>query len=227
MYCPSHSIDMDRQLRMTYELDHIFILSDVNAPSADKLVDAGITEGEPNIHRGQGTTNRRFFFNNSMIEYIWIHDEDEASNAQTKPTYLLSRWQGRASTSPFGICFRPTSDEQMPPFPAWDYTPKYLPDGMSIQIANTVNQLEEPFLFFAATAYSADKEVTHPAGMGNITAVEVTHPHRNSRSQSIDAIQHIITFTTGDKHLLTITFDDHQQGKTLNFQPDLPLIIRY
>ncbi len=212
---------------MTYELDHIFILSNVNAPSADKLLDAGIIEGAPNIHHGQGTTNRRFFFNNSMIECIWVHDADEANNERTKPTYLLPRWQGRKNTSPFGICLRPTSDEQSPPFPSWDYTPQYLPDGISIQIANTVNQLEEPFLFFAAGAQSSDSSVKHPAGMENITSVEVTHPHTDLESPSIDAIQHLITFTTGDNHLLTVTFDDHRQGKTLNLQPEIPLIIHY
>ena len=212
---------------MTYELDHLFILTDVNASSADKLVDAGIIEGAPNIHHGQGTTNRRFFFNNSMIECIWVHDETEAKSEQTKQTHLFPRWQGRASTSPFGICFHPTSDEQSPPFPSWDYVPQYMPDGITIQIADTVNQLEEPFLFFSAQARSSDNKVKHPAGMENITAVQVTHPYTNIDSPSIDAIQHLITFTTGDTHLLTVTFDDHRQGKTLNLQPDLPLIIHY
>jgi len=212
---------------MTYELDHIFILSNVNAPSANKLIDAGIIEGAPNIHHGQGTTNRRFFFNNSMIECIWVHDEDESSNEQTKPTYLLPRWQGRANTSPFGICFRPTSDEQSPPFPSWDYTPQYLPDGISIQIANTVNQLGEPFLFFASWIKAPENNFIHPAGMENITGVQVTHPHTDLDSPSIKAIQHLITFTIGDAHLLTVTFDNHRQGKTLDFQPYLPLIIHY
>jgi len=212
---------------MTYQLDHIFILSDPNAPSADKLVEAGITEGAPNIHRGQGTTNRRFFFNNSMIECIWVHDADEATNERTKPTYLLPRWQGRASTSPFGICFRPTSDEPPPPFPSWDYTPQYLPEGHAIQIANTVSQLEEPFLFFASWIKASDNKVAHQAGMENITSVQVTHPYKGLTSASIDAIQHLVTFQTGDIHLLTVTFDDHRQGKILNFQPDLPLIIYY
>ena len=212
---------------MTYELDHIFILSDVNAPSADKLVDAGITEGAPNIHHGQGTTNRRFFFNNSMIECIWVHDEDEVSNEKTKPTHLLPRWQGRKNTSPFGICFRPTSDEPNPPFPSWDYTPQYLPDRMSIQIANTISQLKEPFLFFFAQARSSDSKVKHPAGMENITSVQVTHPYANLSSPSIDVIQHLVTFTRGEAHQLTLTFDDHRQDKTLNLQPSLPLIIHY
>lgn len=212
---------------MTYELDHIFILSDPNAPSANKLVDAGITEGAPNIHHGQGTSNRRFFFNNIMIECLWIHDEAETNSEQTKPTHLLPRWQGRFNTSPFGICFRPLSDEPTPLFPSWDYNPQYLPQGQSIQIANTVNQLEVPFLFYASWIKAPDNKIAHPAGMENITSVQVTHPHIELTSPSLDAIQHLVTFQTGKSHLLTVTFDNHRQGKILDCQPNLPLIIYF
>jgi hypothetical protein len=102
-----------------------------------------------------------------------------------------------------------------------------MPDGITIQIADSVNQLEEPFLFFSAQARSSDNKIKHQAGMKNITAVEVTHPYTDLDSPSINAIQHLVTFTTGDSHLLTVTFDDHKQSKTLNLQPDLPLIIHY
>ncbi len=213
---------------MTYEIDHIFILADPHAPSADKLVQAGITEGASNIHQGQGTTNRRFFFNNNMIEFLWVHDEAEAISDPTLPTQLLPRWQERSkSASPFGICFRPTADEVNPPFPSWDYTPQYLPEGYTIQIANTVNQLEEPFLFFANWIKAPTQKVRHEAGLENITAVDITHPYADLSSPSIDAIQHLVTFITGDSHRLTITFDNHRQGKILDLQPNLPIIIQY
>jgi hypothetical protein len=34
-----------------------------------------LTEGTPNIHPGQGTANRRFFFRNAMLELLWVNDE--------------------------------------------------------------------------------------------------------------------------------------------------------
>ena len=213
---------------MTYEIDHLMIMTDVGAPAANQLVEAGITEGAPNTHPGQGTTNRRFFFNNGMLEFIWVHDEDEATNNLTKPTYLLPRWQGRGkSASPFGVCFRPTSLELPAPFPSWDYKPEYLPEGMSMQIADTVNQIQEPFLFFASRLKAPDQKIEHSAGMENITSVHIIHPYPNLSSPSIGAIQQLVSFEAGNTHLLTVTFDDHNQGKTLDFQPDLPLIIHF
>ena len=47
---------------VVYEVDHVFVWVDVGAPAADQLVSFGLTEGDPNVHPGQGTANRRFFF---------------------------------------------------------------------------------------------------------------------------------------------------------------------
>ncbi|MGA9266227.1 MAG: hypothetical protein WBV79_07185, partial [Rhodomicrobium sp.] len=55
-------------LIMGYEIDHIFVLTDMDAPSAGALLRLGLTEGPPNRHPGQGTANRRFFFDNAMLE---------------------------------------------------------------------------------------------------------------------------------------------------------------
>lgn len=214
---------------MTYELDHIFILSDVDAPTADKLVEAGIKEGRPNTHTGQGTTNRRFYFDNAMIEFLWVHDVNEAGSAFTNPTYLLPRWQGRmTSASPFGICFRPTvSNGFQAPFPIWHYKPQYLPKGQSIQIAQSVDQITEPFLFYSSWVKTDELPNRHPVGMKNISHVAVTHPYSDLSSPTMDAISHLITFEVGETHLLTVTFDGGIQSKTLDFQPDLPLVFHF
>ncbi len=50
-----------------FELDHILIFTDIGAPAADRLIELGLTEGAPNMHPGQGTANRRFFFHNAML----------------------------------------------------------------------------------------------------------------------------------------------------------------
>ncbi len=56
---------------MAFELDHLFIMTDINAPVADRLISSGLTEGRSNIHPGQGTANRCFFFHNAMLELLW------------------------------------------------------------------------------------------------------------------------------------------------------------
>ena len=45
-----------------FELDHIFVLCEPGAPEADELLAAGFVEGQGYVHRGQGTANRVFFF---------------------------------------------------------------------------------------------------------------------------------------------------------------------
>jgi hypothetical protein len=54
---------------MRYEIDHIFVLTDVGAPDAAVLVHLGLTEGRSNRHAGQGTANRRFFFDKQCLNW--------------------------------------------------------------------------------------------------------------------------------------------------------------
>jgi Glyoxalase-like domain len=66
---------------MALELDHLFIFTSVGAREVEQLLKFGLTEGEPNTHPGQGTACRRFFFHNAYLEFLWVHDEQEATNA--------------------------------------------------------------------------------------------------------------------------------------------------
>jgi hypothetical protein len=77
---------------MPVELDHVFICVSQGAPEADYLTHFGLIEGAANVHPGQGTANRRFFFRNAMLELLWVENPDEARNAQTAPTMLWERW---------------------------------------------------------------------------------------------------------------------------------------
>jgi hypothetical protein len=89
------------------ELDHIFICTDKNAPAADVLVDFGLVEGSSNVHPGQGTANRRFFFHNFMLELLWGENIEEMTSETTKPMRLYEKYILRGSEiSPFGLGFR-------------------------------------------------------------------------------------------------------------------------
>ncbi len=101
------------------EIDHIFIRVKRGAPEAKALRQFGLTEGSPNTHTGQGTANRRFFFDNAFIELLWLEDAEAASSDLTRPTLLLERLTpGADEVSPFGLCFRPSGREaKSAPFP--------------------------------------------------------------------------------------------------------------
>lgn len=133
---------------MTLCVDHIFVCTSVGAPEAQALQDAGFVEGSRNIHPGQGTANRRFFFKHGFLELLWVHDEAEATSSLTGPTRLWERWSQRAGrANPFGICFSPQSEgDHRLPFSSWAYEPVYLPKGKRIYFAQGT-ALSEPELF--------------------------------------------------------------------------------
>jgi hypothetical protein len=130
-------------------VDHAFIGCTTGAPEADALLRLGFVEGSPNTHPGQGTANRRFFFENFMLELVWVSDPAEAQSERTRRTRLWERCQGRdGRINPFGIIFRSTSTPPAPaPFATWSYTPVYLPRGFAMQIAEGTT-LNEPGLFY-------------------------------------------------------------------------------
>ena len=101
-----------------YEIDHVLIFSSTGAPEAERLIAFGLTEGSPNRHSGQGTANRRFFFDNAMLELLWVENPEEAQSEGICRLGLWERWSRRgAGACPFGICYRPASEPGIaPPF---------------------------------------------------------------------------------------------------------------
>lgn len=133
---------------MTLHLDHVFICTSVEAPEAEALLDAGLVEGSSNIHPGQGTANRKFFFENAFLELLWVRDEREARSALTTPTRLWERWTERGgNANPFGICLSSSQGAaSLLPFSSWTYRPRYLPEERYILFADGA-PLSEPELF--------------------------------------------------------------------------------
>jgi hypothetical protein len=64
---------------MTLKLDHVFILVEPEARVADRLLKQGFREGPSNTHPGQGTANRRFYFANGMLKFLWVRDTPGSS----------------------------------------------------------------------------------------------------------------------------------------------------
>jgi hypothetical protein len=107
---------------MSFELDHLFIFCAEGAPEGDALVRLGLAEGAGNVHPGQGTANRRFFFRNAYLELLWVSDPAEARSPRSLPTRLYERWEKRGRlASPFGLVFRPAAGTppEPPPFATW------------------------------------------------------------------------------------------------------------
>jgi hypothetical protein len=217
------------------ELDHALVWVSPGAPEAERLVAFGLTEGSPNVHAGQGTANRRFFFRNAMLELIWVHDETEAQGEPAARLGLRARGRHRETgASPFGLCLR-RPPAAPPPFETWPYRPAYLPAGLAIDVATTSPVPREPLVFLAATRRpdaeppSARKPLVHAAGVREVTAVRLDVPGIEPLSATLRAVEAagIATFPRGGEHRLELAFDGERQGRAEDFRPHLPLVFRW
>jgi len=223
---------------MTVELDHLFIATQPAAPGLDTLLHIGLIEGSRNVHPGQGTANRRIFFHNAMLEFLWLRDAHEAQGEPIRRTGLYERLAGQDNATPFGICLRQTVSDAPLPFDTWPYCPPYLPPGMSIPMATNSRIIHEPLLFCIPfggrpDAYPADRcePIDHPVGWREITAVRVTvsagpEPAERDLSEPLRALQEVegITVQTGPRHLLEIQFDGGRRKQRMDCTPALPLV---
>ncbi|MBJ7539298.1 VOC family protein [Marinomonas transparens] len=213
------------------ELDHLFIA--VQHPKqADVFEQLGFTEASANQHLGQGTANRRFFFNNAFIEFLYLTNKDEACSELTTPTLLFERLTSDATNvSPFGICFRPSQAQEKLSFTAWDYHPSYLPANYSVQISYA--PISEPMWFYLAFSKRPDQTpeeraqpLLHSCGVKNLTHTKlICSSITSDAAQQANALQEL-SLKQGDTPLLELTFDHNQQNKTLDCRPTLPLIIK-
>ena len=218
---------------MTFEIDHIFVCTAEGAPEANRLIALGLTEGEPNTHPGQGTSNRRFFFRNAMFELIWVHDEDEARSSATRRTRLFERWRRRAEDAcPFGVCFRPSVDTAGPPFAGWKYAPAYLPPSLAIHIGNNSETLAEPMLFHMTFGSRPDKvpestrqPLEHRIGFREITRLRWIRPGHISMSPEVAAVfsSESLSVASGPSHALEIGFDHESKGNAVTLAPEMPV----
>jgi hypothetical protein len=223
---------------MSFEFDHLFILTDVGAIAADQLVACGLVEGSANVHLGQGTANRRFFFENAMLELLWVHDGAEAQSERIRETHLWQRWvQRNAGICPLGICLRSTdpADDRIA-FPHWDFRPPYLPDTLSIAVGNNSDILMEPMVFQTPFGKRPDQlppekrqPLVHPIGWRVITRVTVVSPFRDRPSPAWQAVldTQAIELKFGAQYCVELGFDGETQGQQLDFQSALPLVLSW
>ena len=221
---------------MSIELDHVFVCTAVGAPEAEALTMAGFTEGAANVHPGQGTACRRFFFHNAYLELFWVHDEVEAQAAEVAPTRLWERWRTRASgrTCPFGIGVRPTGNAAIP-FATWSYRPMYLPDGEGIPIATNGDALHEPMLFVIPSGRRPDaappadmQPLRHENGVREVTRLALDGaPEQPSEALAAVAGLGLVELRAASQPCLVLGFDDEAAGQVVDLSPTLPLVLRW
>lgn len=213
-------------------MDHAFIGCRAGAAEGDALLRLGFVEGSSNTHPGQGTANRRFYFDNFMLELVWVADPNEARNESTRRTRLWERCEGQDSqVSPFGIIFRSTgAPPAPPPFATWPYTPIYLPPGLAMQVAEGTT-LYEPELFYLpflrGPTAQRNEPVLHAQPIRRICGLSVAVRARSALSAASRCAERhgLVSYFEGPQPLLEILFEG-PDGMRVDLRPELPLVFR-
>jgi hypothetical protein len=207
-------------------LDHVFLAVSRGGPEVEALGAAGFTEGQPNVHRGQGTACRRFFFGNAYLEFAWLEDRAEAYSPTVSPTGLGERLGGSRGVSHVGVCLRLSPDLPHPPVATWDYRPSYLPPGLSIRVAGNSVRPEEPLLFFLPPGLG--REVSPPGhrnGARAISRIALVLPSAIQPSPELEwlAQSGLLHVERGEMESLQVEVDGGVQGGRLSLLGGSPL----
>ncbi len=211
---------------MSLSLDHFFIITSPGAPQAKLLSNIGLVEGSSNDHPGQGTANRRFFLANSTIELIYLRDINEAQNGPGQQLHFAER-SDNTSASPFGLVARAEQGATQMPFEGWRYYPDYFSKDWFFQIGQNSNTLEEPLCICMPLQLPRPKRQTENLDW-YLTKISISVP----TTQPSSILQHVtqcsdISLELNRPHQLELTFNNACQGKTVNLQSELPMVIHW
>jgi len=219
-------------------LDHVFILTEVGAPTAEKLLSVGMTEGPGRVHKGQGTANRRFEFINGFLELLWVHDKQEA---MAGPGSML-RFAERANqlndnACPFGVILCPEDNAMDLPFSGWSYQPDYFDPPMAFHVGGNSELLEEPLCIYAPFFSASSVKLSPSDGQNKLQSqvdfARISHIKLSVACRALSDQLQAANFASGlqiiasDEHLMELTFDHARLGMRKDFRPDLPLIINW
>lgn len=133
-----------------WALCHVFVFVDDLAGAAAGMAARGLVESYRRAHPGQGTANVCYCFDDAFLELLAVTDPVEIGSPAIAPTGLADRARWRdTGACPIGIAIRPADGSAggPPPFPAWDWRPPYLPEGLAIPVAEASRDPALPFVF--------------------------------------------------------------------------------
>jgi len=129
-------------------IDHIFMLIDPEGPEIGQMSKLGLVETYRRVHLGQGTRNVCYCFDNMFLELLWIDDPNTVVSPTIRRTGLYKRslWRSQ-EVCPFGIAWRASNSGAEPAISTWAFCPPYLPNGMTIAVAEDSDDLQQPMMF--------------------------------------------------------------------------------
>lgn len=206
---------------MALSLDHVFILTEPGAPFADELVLNNFIEGPSNTHSGQGTANRRFFFNGFTLEWIFVTDEHEAVTGPGKKLQFVDRWKVQ-NASPFGIVVR--TDAPLL-YPHWLYWPDYFNGEMSFAVGENSSELQEPLCICMPQELP---QCSPPEDLCNADKVLTKIDIYVDAEELSEAAKHFkaiegVNLILDDAHRTELTFNHGEAGQHIDLLTSVPV----
>lgn len=206
-------------------IDHVFIF--VNCKEeANELIDFGLTEGSGRIHKGIGTANRRFFFENFYLEILWVANEAEAKSMKNLGILERSNFHN-SGFSRFGLCLKHTDDTDSIFENTIQWHPMFLPENQFVDILTSEHM---PWIF-RFPKNRANKQIdepkVHPSKIRRLSNLIFKFVEK-SFEKKLEYISNnsIIEFDQASENTLILEFDSNNQGKSREFK-SLNLEIRY
>lgn len=203
--------------------------------AAAALAAAGCIEGPPNVHPGQGTACRRFYFVGFYLELLWVTDPGEAGGTLASRLGLLDRWRGRnGQACPIGICTRPAGAHLQPPNAWWPYRPPYLPNGLEIQVAMGSERPEVPSVFHLPMKARPGELPSRSSSESGHRLPERTRARVLCRSEGARyepclqlARLGVIELSESDSDGIELEFDHAAGGESVDLRPAAPVRIAW
>jgi hypothetical protein len=213
---------------MALSLHHVFLLTEPEAPAADALVELGLVEGSRNVHPGQGSANRRFFFEDLYLELVYFTDENEARTGAGSVIRSLDRYRA-AEGSPIGLIFRADSGEDLSSFPSFPYQPSYFDEGVFFSVGDNAGRLDEPSCIVLPVPVPVPQAGPEPRSgvpFSRVSRVAVSVPTKEP-SAVLAAAGEVdrVALQPGRQHLLEIEFGD--AAAEADLRPEMPLVVRW
>jgi hypothetical protein len=213
------------------DIDHIFIFTDTKGKIVDELVSFGLIANESRVHKGQGTTNRTFSFENFFLEIAWVHNELEIKSDLVRPTGLWQRAEFfKNNFSPFGLIIKNNEESDHLFENAYKYQPEYFPDGMTFDIIQNTLQPDLPWtcrLPFRREMNAEKTIINHTNKLKSLTKSTFQYCSTdNKKFLGHFKDEKTIQFIKSNKVWLTLTFDNCIQGLERTFEK-LHLTIEY
>jgi hypothetical protein len=222
---------------MGFELDHIFVCVEPEAPEAEFIKGFGFQESNRRTHTGQGTANVCFLFHNAYLELLWLRDINEILSSVVRPLGLWERccW-GETQACPFGISLRSdVADSLELPFATWNYYAPYLPENTSFSIAANSENLSEPLIFLSRVSRKISTSplkrglLVNKSGFDEITKLRLTLVGEKIFSAELRKLAELglVELKRGDRYHLEIEFNQAQSGQIQLFDSTLPISFRW